>query len=56
MESQSPLGVPRPPRARWLLVGGVAAMIMAGAGLVYAVHAEWHPVPVVKPYDPFPSW
>lgn len=45
-----------PSRKLPLLMAVLVAVLVVGAGLVYAVHAEWQPVQVVKPYDPLPNW
>lgn len=56
MSPRAPL-LPRIAKVRLpLLLAGLVAALVLGAGVFYAVQAEWRPVPVVKPYDPLPSW
>ncbi|MGG5808466.1 hypothetical protein [Falsiroseomonas sp. CW058] len=56
MESMSNHEAPRPSRGRWLLLYAAVAVLLATAGVGYAVHAEWRPAPTIKPYDPLPTW
>ena len=52
---------PRHPPARYrrirtAILSVVVAVLVTGAGLLYAVHAERRAAEIIQPYDPLPRW
>ena len=56
MNTEPKIPATRPARLRTLAFAAVVVALVTGAGLIYAVHAEWRPAPVIQPYDPLPRW